>query len=614
MTGRVHGHIQRGGNFGRRSPPIGGHFSTLNNTSTGGRQEPFVYGSLSSEGAYLAALPEPEPAPTPALETVTVQGGEEPKTPDPDRVVERRIAAEKELLFWESVKDSQNPQELQAYLDRYPEGTYAVLARSRLKGLIGPEEKPDVQIAVTPDEPERVVSPEPAPPEPETVEASLGLERAERRQIQMGLAALGFDPGPADGLFGQRTRASIGGWQSSQDGDATGYLDAEAAKVLLAAGEGAASNGLLLEAKNVLSLALVAAQRVEGEDDRARALATIAEVQAEAGNTLDAVQLLSAAKAIGQKAEYEFALSYVARVQAATGDIAGALMLARKFKDDYIRDSAIEGIAIVQARTGDIRGAVTTAQRIGSIGLRDGAFFEIAKAQAAAGNIRDALATAHRIDSGIWSGRAFAQIAAKQLAAEDAKGAAQSVSAARTAAQMLDEAYWRAEVYAEIAAVQARAGDARGAARSFSDALTAAQSANSEDGRTHALFSIAYAQAEAGDIRRALATARTTGDYLGFRVKAFAHIAATQAKAGDAEGAADAFSEALTAVQSVDHMSSRAWALHSVVRAQAEAGFYQEALMTAERIQDYSTYVHALTSIARELVKAAAASSKLAQR
>ena len=31
MTGRVHGHIHRGVNFGRRSPPIGGQFSTLNN-------------------------------------------------------------------------------------------------------------------------------------------------------------------------------------------------------------------------------------------------------------------------------------------------------------------------------------------------------------------------------------------------------------------------------------------------------------------------------------------------------------------------------------------------------------------------------------------------------
>ena len=155
--------------------------------STGGRQEPFVYGSLSSEGAYLAALPEPKPAPAP--EMVTVQGGEDPKIPDPDQLVERRIAVEKELLFWESVKDSQNPQELQAYLDRYPEGTYTVLARSRLKKLVEPEVTPDVQVvAVTPDEPERVVSPERPAPAPEAVEVSLGLEPAERRQIQTCLS------------------------------------------------------------------------------------------------------------------------------------------------------------------------------------------------------------------------------------------------------------------------------------------------------------------------------------------------------------------------------------------------------------------------------------------
>ena len=41
--------------------------------ATGGRQEPFVYGSLSSEGAYLAARPEPEPKPTPSPQTVTVK-------------------------------------------------------------------------------------------------------------------------------------------------------------------------------------------------------------------------------------------------------------------------------------------------------------------------------------------------------------------------------------------------------------------------------------------------------------------------------------------------------------------------------------------------------------
>ena len=45
-----------------------------------------------------------------------------------------------ELLFWDSVKDSRYPEEFEAYLDRYPEGTFAALARSRLKRLGGTEE------------------------------------------------------------------------------------------------------------------------------------------------------------------------------------------------------------------------------------------------------------------------------------------------------------------------------------------------------------------------------------------------------------------------------------------------------------------------------------------
>ena len=43
----------------------------------------------------------------------------------------------------------------------------------------------------------------------ESVEKGLELSLSERRLIQMGLAAEGFDPGPADGLFGPRTRKAI---------------------------------------------------------------------------------------------------------------------------------------------------------------------------------------------------------------------------------------------------------------------------------------------------------------------------------------------------------------------------------------------------------------------
>ena len=72
---------------------------------------------------------------------------------------------------------------------------------------------------------------------PERIEASLQLKRPERRRIQRHLAAGGFDPGPVDGLFGRGTRNAIRRWQAARGAPATGYLDADAAKALLAAGE-----------------------------------------------------------------------------------------------------------------------------------------------------------------------------------------------------------------------------------------------------------------------------------------------------------------------------------------------------------------------------------------
>ena len=71
----------------------------------------------------------------------------------------------------------------------------------------------------------------------ESAEASLELSWAERRRGQMGLAAEGFDPRPANGLFGRRTREAIRAWQAARGEATTGWLDANAAKALLVAGE-----------------------------------------------------------------------------------------------------------------------------------------------------------------------------------------------------------------------------------------------------------------------------------------------------------------------------------------------------------------------------------------
>ena len=83
-----------------------------------------------------------------------------------------------------------------------------------------------------------------------TAEDALGLTRDQRRRVQQGLAEAGFDPGPADGAFGPRTRQAIGSWQDERGNEATGYLDEGQARALLTDGdEAGASTAVALEPK-----------------------------------------------------------------------------------------------------------------------------------------------------------------------------------------------------------------------------------------------------------------------------------------------------------------------------------------------------------------------------
>jgi hypothetical protein len=66
---------------------------------------------------------EPEPAPAIVDEGASAPGA---TAVDPMAV---------ELAFWESIKDSEKTSDFAAYLERYPGGTFAVLARSRLADL-----------------------------------------------------------------------------------------------------------------------------------------------------------------------------------------------------------------------------------------------------------------------------------------------------------------------------------------------------------------------------------------------------------------------------------------------------------------------------------------------
>ena len=65
-------------------------------------------------------------------------------------------------------------------------------------------------------------------------ETTLRLTPGDRRAIQAALAALGFKPGPVDGVFGERTRKAIEEWQRKTGLAATGRLTAASASTLKA--------------------------------------------------------------------------------------------------------------------------------------------------------------------------------------------------------------------------------------------------------------------------------------------------------------------------------------------------------------------------------------------
>nr|VFK50344.1 MAG: PEGA domain-containing protein [Candidatus Kentron sp. TUN]VFK51502.1 MAG: PEGA domain-containing protein [Candidatus Kentron sp. TUN] len=57
-----------------------------------------------------------------------------------------------ELAFWEAIQDSEDPDMYRVYLEQYPEGNFAALARSRLEGLAAPSESsfPQPKPSITP--------------------------------------------------------------------------------------------------------------------------------------------------------------------------------------------------------------------------------------------------------------------------------------------------------------------------------------------------------------------------------------------------------------------------------------------------------------------------------
>ncbi len=89
-------------------------------SQTNGKQQPFIYGSLGGSEVMLKPGPTQAAANAAAASPARQTG---PAAPD----------SSVEVAFWNSIKDSGNPADFTAYLEQYPSGAFAPLARNRLR-------------------------------------------------------------------------------------------------------------------------------------------------------------------------------------------------------------------------------------------------------------------------------------------------------------------------------------------------------------------------------------------------------------------------------------------------------------------------------------------------
>jgi len=175
-------------------------------TATQQRQRPWDTSSLTSPFYFTPAVA--------TTETVVSVG----PVAQPDTAP--AAGADREVAFWQSAQSGNTAPEYQAYLDQYPNGTFAPLARARIDAL---KAKP-ADTTRSPDQVASLTAPDETVSTAEETERGIGLTRPGRGRVQLALTLLGYKTGGTDGSFGPRTRAAISAWQADQHETATGFL------------------------------------------------------------------------------------------------------------------------------------------------------------------------------------------------------------------------------------------------------------------------------------------------------------------------------------------------------------------------------------------------------
>src|SRR5205807_6669820 len=144
----------------------------------------------------------------------------------PAAVASSSPSSDVELEFWRSVKESNKPEELNAFLTSYPNGQFKPLALARIAAL-------ESGLSTTTRNLTTGIDPLTFTEESsQTTEDQIGLDKGQRRDVQRRLTGLGFDT-KITGKFDESTRAVITRWQAARGYPKSGFLNKLQHKALL---------------------------------------------------------------------------------------------------------------------------------------------------------------------------------------------------------------------------------------------------------------------------------------------------------------------------------------------------------------------------------------------
>ncbi|WP_095199101.1 caspase family protein [Mesorhizobium carmichaelinearum] len=201
--------------------------------TTQGRQRPWHNASLGREVFLGKSVAAATPAANPVADASNAAA-----TSAPGPVANDSPSWEVEQRLWdEAVKHNSGPF-YQAYLDQFPNGRFATVARLNIDELNDPNAQNRQVAALDTNQAnagsgsaERTSVSVPnemkQTPGTELTESAIGLDRQGRIDLQLRLEALGNEIGRIDGTLGSQTREAIGIWQSDNGLPQTTYLTRE---------------------------------------------------------------------------------------------------------------------------------------------------------------------------------------------------------------------------------------------------------------------------------------------------------------------------------------------------------------------------------------------------